>query len=289
MSVITFVNNRKEETGKTMSLVAIATYMAIENNNRILMISTTNREDKLKNCYFEDTEEKKIRFGIFGKSTSILDTEAGVEGLAKMIRSNKLTPEMITNYTRVVFKDRLEILLGPVKKSENSVDFYGESAKEISEEYAEIINMANKYYDIVFVDLDNNLSEDTREKIIDKSDLVIVNSSQNYRSLKALKEDKKSNQLLKSPKTLLLIGRFDKYSKYNVKNITRFLEEKNKVLTVPYNTLFFEACNEAGVPDLFLKFKKMSDTEDRNVIFIQEIKRASENIIYRLQELQAMM
>ena len=42
MSVITFVNNLEEETGKTMSLVAIATHMAINNNNRILIISTTN-------------------------------------------------------------------------------------------------------------------------------------------------------------------------------------------------------------------------------------------------------
>ena len=47
MSVITFVNNSTEETGKTMSLVAIATQMAIENNNRILIISTTNKEDKI--------------------------------------------------------------------------------------------------------------------------------------------------------------------------------------------------------------------------------------------------
>ena len=36
MSVITFINNIAEETGKTLSLVAIATYMAIEKNNRIL-------------------------------------------------------------------------------------------------------------------------------------------------------------------------------------------------------------------------------------------------------------
>ena len=49
MSVITFVNNRLEETGKTMSLVAIATNMAIENNNRILIISTTNKENRIKN------------------------------------------------------------------------------------------------------------------------------------------------------------------------------------------------------------------------------------------------
>ena len=48
MSVITFVNNRKEETGKTLSLVAIATNMAIENNEKILIISTTNKESKIK-------------------------------------------------------------------------------------------------------------------------------------------------------------------------------------------------------------------------------------------------
>ena len=62
MSVITFVNNLDEETGKTMSLVAIATNMAIEYNNRILIISTTNKEDKIRNCYFDESENKKTRF-----------------------------------------------------------------------------------------------------------------------------------------------------------------------------------------------------------------------------------
>ena len=121
------------------------------------------------------------------------------------------------------------------------------------------------------------------------SDLVIVNSSQNYRSLQKLKENKQKSELLNLPKTLFLIGRYDKHSKYNSKNITRYLEEKNQVLTIPYNTLFFEALNEAKVPDLFLKFKKLYDSEDRNAIFIEEIKRASENIVYRIQELQARM
>lgn len=277
MSIITFVNNKEEETGKTMSLVALATYMSIEYNNRILIISTTNKEDKIKSCFFEEKQVKKIRRGIFGENTSAIDTESGIEGIAKIVRSNKLTPEMITNYTRVVFKDRLEILLGT------------ENGQRISEEYADIINIASMYYDKVFVDLDFNVDEQTRNKILEKSDLVIVNSSQNYRSIKSLKENKEKSELLKSPKTLLLIGKYDKYSKYNSKNITRFLEERNQVLTIPYNTLFFEAVNEAGVPDLFLRLRKLSDSDDRNAIFIEEIKRASENIVYRLQELQAMM
>ena len=140
------------------------------------------------------------------------------------------------------------------------------------------------YYDKVFVDLDDNIDKDIRDQILNISDLVIVNTSQNYSSLKKLKEEK---EMLKSLRTLILIGRYDKFSKYNTKNITRFLEEKNQVLTIPYNTLYFEAMNEAGVPDLFLSLRKSIDSEDKNAIFIEEVKRASENIVYRLQELQA--
>lgn len=275
MSIITFVNNIKEETGKTMSLVAIATHMAINYNNRILIISTTNKEDKIKDCYFEEKQVKKIRLGIFGENKSTIENESGIEGIAKMARSNKLTAEMITNYTKVIFKDRLEVIFGA-----------GDNNK-IEEEYIDLISVANMYYDKVFVDLDDNLSEEIRKKIIEISDLVILNSSQNYSSLKKLKKSKEESDLLKSPKTLILIGRYDKYSKYNSKNITRYLEEKNQVLTIPYNTLYFEATNEAGVPDLFLRFKKMLDLDDRNAIFIDEVKRAAENITYRLQELQA--
>ena len=54
MSVISFINSIEDKTGKTMSMVAIATNMAIENNNRILIISTTNRDDKIRNCFFQE-------------------------------------------------------------------------------------------------------------------------------------------------------------------------------------------------------------------------------------------
>ena len=273
-SVITFINNLDEESGKTMSLVAIATYMAINYNEKILVISTTNKEDKIKSCYFEEQQVKKLRLGLFGDKTSTIDTESGIEGIAKMVRSNKLTPEVITNYTRVVFKDRLEIILGYQPKEEKQADI---DVTEIDEEYPNLISIAKMYYDRILVDLDNNLSEELRQRIVDHSDLVIVNTSQNLNSIKKLKTKKENSPLLQSSKT------------YNAKNITRFLGEKNQVLTIPYNTLLFEASNEAGVPDLFLRLKRISDIDDRNAIFMQEVKRATENIIYRLQELQAII
>ena len=184
MSVITFVNNEKEQTGKTMSLVAIATYMAINYNERILIISTTNTEDKIKSCYFEEQEVKKIRKGIFGnRGPSILDTESGIEGIAKIARSNKLTPEIITNYTRVVFKDRLEVILGSsTKKSDDDLI----AAKDITEEYPDLISIAKMYYDRIFVDLDDNLNDEIKQRIMDISDLLIICSNQGLNSIQTV-------------------------------------------------------------------------------------------------------
>lgn len=276
MSIVTFYNSSIEQTGKTMSIAAIATYMAIEHNYRILVISTTNREDSLKRCFWEEKKKKK-NLGIFGPNAA-LEVETGVEGLARVVKSNKISPNIITNYTKVVFKDRFEILLG----CENPPS----DGTVIETMYPSIIKAANQYYDLVFVDLDENVDDETRKTIIYDSDIVVINMSQRLRSIDKFRELKEQNQLLASKKALILIGRYDKFSKYNSKNISRYLGEKNQVLTIPYNTLFFEATEEAGVPDLFLRFRKNLDPEDRNAFFIEEVRRASENIVYRLQDLQ---
>ena len=276
MSIVTFYNSSVEQTGKTMSIAAIATYMAIEHNYRILIISTTNKEDALKRCFWGEKKKKK-NLGIFGPNTA-LEIETGVEGLARVIRSNKITPDIITNYTKVVFKDRFEVLLG--------CEFPPSDGTVIETMYPSIVKAANQYYDLVFVDLDQNVDEETRKTILYDSDVVVINISQRLKSINKFKEQKEKNKVLASQKSVIMVGRYDKYSKYNAKNISRYLGEKNQVLTIPYNTLFFEATEEAGVPDLFLRFRKSLDADDRNAFFIEEVRRASENIVYRLQNLQ---
>ena len=84
---------------------------------------------------------------------------------------------------------------------------------------------------------------------------------------------------------MLLLGRYDAHSKYNIKNVTRYLREKRNILAVPYNTLYFEACSEGKVIDYFLKLKNI-DENDRNYRFLEEINRIDTEILYKLQELQ---
>ncbi len=275
MSIVTFWNKGREQTGKTLSLISICTYLAIEHNYKILVFSTGYKDENLDNCFWEATNKIQKNRGLFGPNTNIA-MEEGIAGLAKVMKSNKLSPEYITNYTKIIFKDRLEIL--PTFKGTQ------EEYDEIKEYYPDIINLANNYYDLVFVDLDKRMKKDIAETIIQKSDLIVASLSQRLASINNFLKIREQNPLFKSKKTLVLLGRYDRYSKYNIKNVTRYLGEKNKVSTIPYNTLFFEACEEAAVPDLFLKLRK-TDQDERNGFFFSEIKRTANNIIYRLQDL----
>ena len=84
---------------------------------------------------------------------------------------------------------------------------------------------------------------------------------------------------------MISIGKYDRFSKYNEKNVTRFLREKSMVSVIPYNTLFFESCTESKLPDFFLKLRNI-DENDRNFFFIREVDNMCNNIIYKLKELQ---
>ena len=278
MSVVTFWNDKKEQTGKTLSAVAVATYMAIEHNYKILVISTGFNDKTLDNCFWKEKKLKK-NFGIFGPNTNVA-MENGIEGLSKMVKSNKISPESITNYTRIIFKDTLEIL--------QSFKGNRENYEEIKEHYVDVINLANRYYDLVFVDLDMELGNDVINTILENSNLIVASLSQRLTSIDSFIEKREEVPILKSKKTLILISRYDRDSKYTVKNISRYMGEKNKVSTIPYNTLFFEACEEAKVVDLFLSIRKISE-DDVNGMFLSEVKRTAENIIYRLQDLAMRM
>ena len=278
MSVVTFWNNGKEQTGKTLAIAAITTYMAIEHNYKILVISTGHKDTTIDRCFWEEKKLKR-NLGLFGPNTNIA-MEDGVVGLETIMKSNRISPEQITNYTKIIFKDRLEIL----------PSFKGEKIEydELKTYYPDIINLANRYYDLVFVDLDEELGESLQNTILTNSNLIIANLSQRLKSINDFMQIREEKEILKSNKTLILIGRYDKFSKYTIKNISRYMGEKNKVSTIPYNTLFFEACEEAKVPDLFLRLRKI-DEEDRNSIFMEEVKRTSDNIVYRLQDLAMKM
>ena len=119
-----------------------------------------------------------------------------------------------------------------------------------------------------------------------QSDAIVLTLKQGLDSMRDIIELRRSDENFQKNNVILLAGKYDKFSRYNVTNMSRELREKRKMLAVPYNTLFFEAASEGAVADFFIKYRGITDQTDRNFIFMQETKRACDEILFKLQELQ---
>lgn len=276
MPIITFWSNEKNETAQTLSMAAVATYMAIEHNYKILILSTKNNDKTLEECFWDLNKSANLIKEIAGNKKVALDS--GIDGLIKIIASNKTSPEIITNYTRIVFKDRLDVLFSTETNTEQEY-------AQIKKVYPEVLKTASQYYDLVFVDLNKGLDEEYNREILEMSDVIIANLTQRLKLINEFAKLREKEQFLSKRNIMLLLGRYDKFSKYSAKNITRFYHMKKEPGVVPYNTLFFEACSEGKIADFFLRMRNL-DKLDRNAIFIDEVKKIAESIVYKLQELQ---
>ena len=275
MAIITFKSNERKETGQTLSLVAVATQMAVEHSYKILIVSTNFKDQTLENCFWE---LDRLNKPIMANQKVNIGVDSGVEGLIKVLASNKTSNDIVRNYSKTVLRDRLDILLSPVTEDYNEYS-------QICREYPEILRIADRYYDLIFVDLSGRMDERNTEDIINVSDVIVVNLTQRLKTINDFVELRESNDFYKRKNIMLLMGRYDAHSKYNIKNVTRYMKERKEILAIPYNTLYFEACSEGKAIDFFLRLKNL-DENDRNRLFVNEANRADDAIIYKLQELQ---
>ena len=287
MSIVTFWNDDREQSGKTLTSVAVATRMAIERNYKILLISTSFLDPTIKNCFWGNEVSRNLK--LFGGKLNNIAVENGIEGLSKLIAANKLTPDVITDYTKVIFKGRLEVLNGfnGMKDADEMTNI--KTYEKIAEGYVDLIRTANQYYDMVLVDLDKTIFAGIREKILEISNVNVMVFSQKKESLDRYikyKENASSGEL---NKLVPVIGKYMDQSKYNLKNIMKYIGERKGINVVPFNMLYFEAAEEAMVTDLFLRLKNVKDTSDENYIFMQDVLNLTDKIIKRLQELQMKM
>lgn len=278
MAIVAFWSNEEKETGQTMSMVALSTYMSIEHNYRILNVSTSFRENVLENCYWDLDKANDLLKTLSGNNAGQLALESGVEGLAKIINSNKTSNNIVSSYTKVVFKEHLDVLCSTQVKSY-------EEYERIAQLYPNILQVANRDYDLIFVDISKKMLEEYRNQILEIADVIVMNITQRLTTINSLIKLKEENDFFKKNNILVNIGRYDKFSKYNVKNITRYMREKKDVHAIPYNTLFFEACSEGKTAEFFLRLRRL-EPDDRNAVFVEETARLSKDLIYKLQELQ---
>jgi len=277
MPVITFWSESEKETGQTMSAIALATDLGIDHNHKILLITTKYSDDDLETSFWDVSKSSKNKLSFLGGNKKV-SLDSGISGLAKAANSNRLSPEMITDYTKIVFRERLEILSG-YKSEEGKEQFY-----KIQNTYLDLIPIAAQYYDMVIVDLEKGLDTFTN-KVLDLSDVIVYGINQNMKSLNNYLNSKMEGFLKDSKNVIPLVGKYDDMSKYNSKNIARYISEGRNIEKISYNTLFADSCDEGSAADFFLKLKTIRG-EDKSLEIMKDVKSLGEAIKYKMQELQ---
>lgn len=276
MAIITFWTEIEKEIGQTSTAIAFATQMAMEHNSKILLLTTYNNNE-LKGAFWKKSEELK-RQGLFNslRQTNQVGINSGMSGIIMAMASNRLMPEQIMNYTKTVFKGRLEVLAGAGANEE-------EYRKNILMRYPELIKKASLYYDYVIVDL-NKEKNSIIDEVLDASTIIAYGINQKNGNLEKYMNSLENGFLKNKENVVPYIGRYDKYSKYSAKNIMRTLKTK-KISISPYNTLFAESCDEGVAAEYFMKMSTVQGP-DRNVDFINDIRAFIDAVLYKEQELK---
>ena len=270
MSIVTFWNDGKRETGQTMSMAAIATRMAMKHNYKTVLINTKYNDTTLEEGFWGPNVPK-----------AKTDIVTGISGLTKAILSNKTSPEIISNYTKAMLKGgRLELLTD----KEVEIEEY-EKQKSVMKS---MIKMANKYYDLVFVDLEGSLEDPFITGILEQSNLIIPTITQRIQDINKYISIKNKNELFQKENTFLLIGKYDKHLMCNKKNTERYIKDQineKDVYVIPYSTMYFESCNQGQIIDYIYKFIKIKPGSPQAPV-IEALDQIYTRIIEKLREMQ---
>ncbi len=277
MPIITFWSNNEKAIGQTVSISAAATVMAVERNYKILLVSADYNNKSIENCFGAQESNKDIIKSFIRKPQLTLDS--GVNGLLKLTESNRLSPEVIHDYTKIVFKNRLEVLYSPLNIEKDKEN-------EMPDKFKNIIFNASRYYDYVFVDLKKGTKNANQLEMLKMSDVIVLNIEQNMKNIEELLTMKELDNFYS--KIIWNLCRYDKNSKYNSKNLVRNILRKQAVYETHYNTLVFDASQEGNLPELMLRFKTLKD-EDENKEFFSEIEKLNDGILLKYQETRTRM
>ena len=276
MAIISFWTEDDKETGQTSTAIAVATQMAIQHNKKVLLISTYENNKEIEAAYLKPQAQKTNLLSLLNLTKKSVGIESGVTGLMKIEGSNKLSPELIKDYTGIIFKDRLEVLSGYDVVETPTIDAF----------YVSLIKKASMVYDIVIVDLKKEINQLSQD-ILTASDVVVYGMTQKRHSIEGYATSRKEGYTSKMHNVVGYIGRYDKFSKYTQKNILRSIRTKDSLFPIVYNTLFSDACDEGLVVDYFLKMQTISE-KDRNAKFLNNVKELIQGILYKIDEMQMM-
>ncbi|MFU0827486.1 MAG: hypothetical protein ACFWTJ_08130 [Lachnoclostridium sp.] len=241
------------QSGTTSNMLAIAIMSSVLLQKRILI---------MHNHYSDYSLEKAL----IGKNTSQSLFE-GI-GIDSMLRNSKipdLSESTIVNSVISLFNDRIHVLPGTTKEYKEQFE------AEMKRSAPAILDSVNHCYDLVFVDLTSGYGV-LSETFLKMADFIVVNLSQNLNSI----DYYFSKYHFPQEKTIYLFGKYEKSSRYNLKNLERTYRcIRKKSAVIPYNVQFMDYVQDGKLIQFVLKNLAGSKNEE-NQYFIKKLGEAAE-------------
>ncbi len=274
MAIIAFWSQEDKVTNQTTSMIASAVQMAIEKNYKILMIDANFNSTKMREGLFISKKSS-----VFDKQLNLgkVDISSGVEGLVQAVATNRISPEIIKNFTKPIFAQRLDFL--DSFKTADRADY-----DRVAKYYVEILTVANQFYDLVYIDIEKGFDNELTNAILKKADIIVACFEQIMHDIDNFKKLWGVHELLPKNKTIPLLTREDKFSKYNSDNVARYIGQKwgKGICSIVYNTILMEKMQEGDVANFLIR-TKLSGNTGRNQYLIDTINDLNFLIIDILQ------
>lgn len=247
------------QTGATSNMLAIILVLILKFNLNILAMQSHFKMNNLEASLWREPKQIKI--------TDPFD-DYGMDSLIRNRKMAQMDKKMLEYSCHTLMDGKLHLLPGTRKVSE-------EVYERESGILLDIMEMARKQYDHVFIDVNSGDKEITN-RILEEADLVLVNLCQNPQVL----DNYFSNPKEIDSKKLFLIGNYDSRCRCNLQNMRYNYPELEKKITLPieYCVGYKDAIFDSETIRFF-KRNLDANQKSKNYRFMKNVTDAAERIV----------
>lgn len=248
------------QSGTTSNAAALSVMIALEYRLRLLITHNQYERSGLETTFLDRQ---------YVRNELLNSRDVGIDALSGFVRYNKADKDNILTFTTTLINKKLDMLPGTTITNK---ELY---IRDMSDVIENLLAAVKESYDLVIIDASGE--NELKDMIIEQSDIIVVNLTQNYNALEHFFQQHGNL----SEKCIFILSRYDKDSRLNRKNIMRRYGLKDKLAVIPYNIEYSDACMEGKLIDFLIRNLK-ADREDANFELMTSLRDAAEFLLKKL-------
>lgn len=261
---ITFWSPLHGQTATTSNMLAISLFTGMYFKKKTLITHT--------HFNFNNLEAPLVEINSKSENAENYFQGVGIDALLRNFKASLPDKEMLENCCISLPNTNVNLLPGTVKNIREAYENEMEMIAPIL--YGNIEELT----EVLFIDA-NAGSNPLSKKLIDISDLTVINLSQN---MSVVDNYFSTFDSFVQGKVFYLFGNYESRSKYNIKNIQRKYKQisSSNSGVIPYNIAFKDALTDGKMIN-FIRDNINCSKSDENYIFIKKVRSAVERILLK--------